>query len=703
MKITLLIIAFLGINTAIQAQSIAQYRNAIAKEIKNNNYAAAAQYLEIIYNADSVAVQRDTALLTDLAHFYNESNVPSKALFFLNKIPKNYTNFRIDYETIVALNRLEKIPKYTKDLHKKYVEFVTNIAYKDTKYAYQYKKIMNIAEAKAQNLNKEDSDWAIKHINNKLLNAEHADYIHQSMSNDVLIFSSNRYEWENKADQPITRTSGLYTFRKNALLDFLPSPNANTSYNNATYSLDNTELFFSECKYNKKTDDWKCSIVSIENKNGKWDKKNIKTYANLTNLEATFTQPNITFDSICKCEAMYFSSNKSGSVGGLDIFKTTKNLEKNWSDPININSVSDADNLPNTVYNEITPYYNSKINTLYFSSNGKIGIGNYDIFSMKINNGKFEKANFLPTPVNSTYDDFYFTPDTDTTFYLSSTRPTNLKIGTDGVCCADIYTVLHSVKPKKDTPPLAANPLKPNKPDLGPPSILTPPNSPPFNPPTNTTIPDKPNFNSLTNPLNPNKPNLLTNTTTTNYQTKLSAFTPIVLYFHNDEPDPDTRHTTTTTDYLQNYNTYINLKPLYLKKYIVPNGSYAIDNLFANSITQNYTKLTGFTTEVLNYLQTGGSIEIIIDGHCSPRSTSEYNINLSKRRISSIKNYYLHYQNGIFNSYINNQKLRFIDNPLGETTAPPDTPDRLNDEKGSIYSPAAALERRVQLNFRITE
>jgi len=88
--------------------------------------------------------------------------------------------------------------------------------------------------------------------------------------------------------------------------------------------------------------------------------------------------------------------------------------------------------------------------------------------------------------------------------------------------------------------------------------------------------------------------------------------------------------------------------------------------------------------------------------------TSEYNINLSKRRISSLKNYLLKINNGELSTYIEGTnpsggKLKIIEEPMGKELASPYVSDNPQDVQKSIYSIAAAHERRAQISSYISD
>ncbi|MBN2666157.1 MAG: PD40 domain-containing protein, partial [Bacteroidales bacterium] len=104
-------------------------------------------------------------------------------------------------------------------------------------------------------------------------------------------------------------------------------------------------------------------------------------------------------------EKMVFSSNRSESLGGLDLFISYREGTE-WSAPINLG------NLINTKGDELTPFLDQD-NNLYFSSDGISGSGGHDIFFCRYNGGKWDKPANLTELIN--------TPDDDLAFKLSLT------------------------------------------------------------------------------------------------------------------------------------------------------------------------------------------------------------------------------------------------------------------------------------------
>ncbi|MDQ1296827.1 MAG: Tetratricopeptide repeat protein, partial [Bacteroidota bacterium] len=104
-------------------------------------------------------------------------------------------------------------------------------------------------------------------------------------------------------------------------------------------------------------------------------------------------------------QKLYFTSNRKGSLGGLDIYVSEKDTAGNWGPPSNLGPDI------NTPYNEETPFLSKDDKTLYFSSKGHFNMGGYDIFySTILNNGKWSVPLNVGYPVNSTDDDIFFKP-----------------------------------------------------------------------------------------------------------------------------------------------------------------------------------------------------------------------------------------------------------------------------------------------------
>lgn len=128
-------------------------------------------------------------------------------------------------------------------------------------------------------------------------------------------------------------------------------------------------------------------------------------------MDYNITTPALSEDGFC----LYFASDMEGGYGGLDIYVCNK-LGNGWSKPKNLGSKI------NTEKNESFPFISAS-EQLFFASNGHNSIGGLDIFTTTKLNGEWNEIVHLNSPINSEYDDFALI--TDRNFengYFSSNR-----------------------------------------------------------------------------------------------------------------------------------------------------------------------------------------------------------------------------------------------------------------------------------------
>ena len=102
---------------------------------------------------------------------------------------------------------------------------------------------------------------------------------------------------------------------------------------------------------------------------------------------------------------LYFTSNREGGFGGLDIYVSTKDNNNDWGEAVNLG------NAINTPYNEDAPFITINDSILFFSSEGHTSMGGYDIFRSSLLSGNTWKSPVnIGYPINSTDDDRFFQP-----------------------------------------------------------------------------------------------------------------------------------------------------------------------------------------------------------------------------------------------------------------------------------------------------
>jgi len=128
-------------------------------------------------------------------------------------------------------------------------------------------------------------------------------------------------------------------------------------------------------------------------------------------------QPCISADS----RSLFFASVRPTGEGGSDIYVSYFDDKAGWSKPQSLGR-----NI-NTMYDEMRPYIHPDGNTLFFSSNGHPGMGNFDIFvSRKQADGTWGKPENLGYPINTPGDEIgiYVTADGKRAFYASEQTDT---------------------------------------------------------------------------------------------------------------------------------------------------------------------------------------------------------------------------------------------------------------------------------------
>lgn len=131
-------------------------------------------------------------------------------------------------------------------------------------------------------------------------------------------------------------------------------------------------------------------------------------------------------------DVLFVSSNQPGGLGGYDLYYGNFDGET-LGDLVSLGPKF------NSIGDDISPFYTKT--KFYFSSNGRPGMGGFDIFSCEWTGTEFAAPVNMGRNYNTTLDDMFFTLNQDgTTGFLVSNRPgtRSLKSRT---CCDDIYYV----------------------------------------------------------------------------------------------------------------------------------------------------------------------------------------------------------------------------------------------------------------------
>lgn len=192
-----------------------------------------------------------------------------------------------------------------------------------------------------------------------------------------------------------------WSSRKNADVDNNP---AGENFQGGSYTPDGKRYYFAQLVSNE--NGTKSSAIFVSEKNdASWSEPQ-KLPGFINELTSNNKNPSVINDK--GQEIIYFSSDRTGGKGGFDIWYTSLSIKdgvKNYTLPKNVGGII------NTVADEITPFYDIKTTTLYYSSNGNVNMGGFDVFRVKGAKTQWETVKNLGLPVNSAADDYFYILD----------------------------------------------------------------------------------------------------------------------------------------------------------------------------------------------------------------------------------------------------------------------------------------------------
>ena len=173
----------------------------------------------------------------------------------------------------------------------------------------------------------------------------------------------------------------------------LPYPfNQEGEQGSVTLTADGNTLFLAILRNERGYAD--CDIYTCQRRNGIWQE--LQNAGRSINGERTWdAQPSVTPVG----QYLYFASNRSGGLGGTDIWRCRRLPNGDWSRAENLGPSI------NTPGNEKCPFIHADGRTLYFASDGWQGFGGYDMYFIDVDNTYLQRPTNLGLPINSENDD----------------------------------------------------------------------------------------------------------------------------------------------------------------------------------------------------------------------------------------------------------------------------------------------------------
>lgn len=272
--------------------------------------------------------------------------------------------------------------------------------------------------------------------NAEAVNSKYSDFGPSFMKNDTgIFFCSNRFpdsyvkhkdNWTGGNFLQIFQAYKTDSTGEVGKPELIPNRKLNKKFHEGTSSYNEKmgELYIDRSNYNgrkafpaaDKTVKLKINRIQWLADQNSWGNEVVEAVP-FNDKEYSVGHPSLTKDG----KTLYFASDKPGGYGGVDIYYSTREIGGQWTTPVNLGPKV------NTTGDEMFPYI-AEDGTLYFASNGHLGLGGLDVFSTgqvktgnKISN--WTEPENLGYPVNTNADDFNFIIAKDNkTGYFASNR-----------------------------------------------------------------------------------------------------------------------------------------------------------------------------------------------------------------------------------------------------------------------------------------
>lgn len=614
---------------SVQAQSPKQWAKHGDDSKKEGDFYGAAYYYKKAFAADSTYLEMNW----EMAEAYRQYNNYEAALNAYDNLVIHDDDEIYYLAVFYKAQMLKHMARYEEALE----AFDIYLKLYKSRSVYHYKKAKQELESCQYAIDHQNdtADLEVRHLEIPLnsFDGEVSPYL---SADSILYFSSLRYvdttsrklnEEDSKrrfsiykalADTDVVLLDSLFEKGESHLANVIASPLRNRVY----YSLcDNQgcQIYYRDSSENALSEPVEVKAIS------------------LSGYKATHPYPTKWDDK----EVLIFTSDRPRGKGGMDLWYTEIKDGDRFGRPRNLGKTI------NTLDDEITPYYDTTNQKLYFSSTWHNGFGGFDILTSEGSGTSWKDPENPGFPTNSPSNDLYYKQnDSLETGVFVSNRTGGFALKGEN-CCNDIYLI--GIPPAIDTVP----------------------------PVDSTDTPD------------PEKP-------TTPPSLASLELLPLNLYFDNDQPEPRTFRETSRTDFSKLFGNY----QKDLSNYDQNQSDTAAYNAFrTDEFDKSFEKLNVLADSIISRVEAGFRFVIGIQGHTSPLASEKYNLALAKRRIHSVSSYLKSYKGGVISNYIDSGFLSIQEIPVGELESTGLVSDDLLDKNQSVYSLKAMKARRVTIQW----
>ncbi|MGB1042113.1 MAG: OmpA family protein [Tenacibaculum sp.] len=249
-------------------------------------------------------------------------------------------------------------------------------------------------------------------VNNLSVNTKYSDFggfifgeeFYYASTKPIDLNGNKIYKWNNQPHLNIYKAKQFFNIEKKYLEvkeeEVVKDIGSLYHDSNPVITSDGTTIYFTRTSSEKnklkggENKEANLKIYRGVKKEGKWTDIHPLPF---NNDDYSIGHPALSTDE----KTLFFVSNMPNGYGATDIYRVDILEGNNFSEPQNLGSDI------NTEGREMFPFIDED-NTLYFSSDGHLGLGALDVFKSKKKSNKFTKPTNLGVPINSPYDDFSF-------------------------------------------------------------------------------------------------------------------------------------------------------------------------------------------------------------------------------------------------------------------------------------------------------
>ncbi|MFW6328205.1 MAG: OmpA family protein [Bacteroidota bacterium] len=424
----------------IGAQS-SRKANRAYETFEAGEYNLAIDLLKDAYNQTNDKEEKSEIVYL-IAECFSRTDQPRKAAMWYNKaILRGYSNPEVYLEYAETLKKKEEYEEAIME-YQRYIDLVPDdprgeLGIRSCELAMEWMANPNGYQVEEMRFfNSKESDFSPTYARE--------DY-------GVVYFTSSRdgstgNEIHGATNENFTDIYSSTVDRKGSWSEPVPlDENVNSEFEDGTpvVTQDYNTMYFTRCRISKNKN-MGCEIHQSKREGETWSKSRVLP---LGYDSLVFAHPAISADQL----TLYFVSDMEGSLGETDIWQMTRSSVT--TDFTGLKNLGEQINTPGK---EAYPYVHPD-GTLYFASNGHIGMGGLDIFKATQNpDGTWEVEN-MRYPINSAADDFGITFEEDIERgYFSSSRSTR---GDDNIYMFLLpplrFNVVGTIRDEKTDEPIA--------------------------------------------------------------------------------------------------------------------------------------------------------------------------------------------------------------------------------------------------------